>query len=184
MQIVDTLTKYNIAFRSLTENFETETPMGKFALQMMGAVGELERNTIVENVKMGHRQRAKTGKHNGKVALGFVTKVISNKSARRKETILEINHNEALIVKKIFEWYASGRGYKSIANQLNHEGYRTKPGNPFSICAVKDILLNPIYNGKIRYNRFENWSDKRRKGKCSDPIFVNGEHKAIVTDDL
>jgi len=28
--------------------------MGRFALQMMGAVGELERNTIVDNVKMCH----------------------------------------------------------------------------------------------------------------------------------
>jgi site-specific DNA recombinase len=51
LKIVEALTKLNISFRSYSENFETETPIGKFALQMMGAVGELERNTIVDNVK-------------------------------------------------------------------------------------------------------------------------------------
>ncbi|MDQ0193568.1 DNA invertase Pin-like site-specific DNA recombinase [Paenibacillus wynnii] len=41
LQIVDLLNKNNITFRSFSENFETETPIGRFALQMMGAVGEL-----------------------------------------------------------------------------------------------------------------------------------------------
>lgn len=62
LRIVDALNRQNVSFRSFTENFETETPMGKFALQMMGAVGELERNTIVDNVKLGMKQRARTGK--------------------------------------------------------------------------------------------------------------------------
>ena len=53
LQIVDLLEKNAIAFKSYSENFETETPMGKFSLQMMGAVGELERGTIAQNVKMG-----------------------------------------------------------------------------------------------------------------------------------
>ncbi len=68
---MEILEKNNVAFRSFSENFDTSTSMGKFALQMMGAVGELERNTIVDNVKMGHKQRARTGKHNGKVPLGY-----------------------------------------------------------------------------------------------------------------
>lgn len=38
LQIVDLLEKNNISFKSYSENFETETPMGKVSLQMMGAV--------------------------------------------------------------------------------------------------------------------------------------------------
>jgi len=35
--------------------------MGRFALQMMSPVGEPERNTIVDNIRLGMRQRAKGG---------------------------------------------------------------------------------------------------------------------------
>ncbi|MFC3801535.1 recombinase family protein [Cohnella sp. GCM10012308] len=56
---------------------------------------------------------------------------------------------EAIIVQKIFELYAAGRGLKGIANELNHNGYRTKIGNTFSTTAIKEILPNPFYNGKV-----------------------------------
>ena len=46
LNIVDTLDKNKIAFRSLTESFETETPAGKLQLNIMGAIGEFERGTI------------------------------------------------------------------------------------------------------------------------------------------
>ncbi len=63
---------------------------------------------------------------------------------------------EAAIVHNIYEQYASGHGLKAIANDLNHRGHKTKTGKPFSICAVRDLLDNPLFVGKIRYNRYEN----------------------------
>ena len=53
LQMTKELERYQVSFRSFSENLETQTPTGRFSLQMMGAVGELERNTIVDNVKMG-----------------------------------------------------------------------------------------------------------------------------------
>lgn len=184
LQIVDELSKHKVAFRSFSENFETETPMGKFALQMMGAVGELERNTIVDNVKMGMKQRARTGRWNGGRVLGY--KSVASKSFNKgsKETTLQIIEEEAMIVRKIFALFASGKGLKAIANKINHEGYRTKRGNTFSTSAIKEIILNPIYIGKIRFNRFENWSEKRREGKSEDIILVDGNHESIIAKEL
>ncbi|WP_346879905.1 recombinase family protein [Clostridium sp. UBA3061] len=69
LQIVDLLEKNGIAFKSYFENFETETPMGKFSLQMMGVVGELERGTIAQNVKMGMLGRAREGCWSGNILL-------------------------------------------------------------------------------------------------------------------
>jgi len=184
LEIVEKLNKLNIAFKSYSENFETETPMGKFALQMMGAVGELERNTIVDNVKMGMKQRARTGKWNGGTVLGYTSKEIPSTTRKNKETKLEIVPSEADLVKYIFKLYASGRGIKSIANKINHEGYKSKRGNFFNANGIKDILHNPIYIGKIRYNVRENWSEKRRKGINANPIIVEGEHEAIIDMEL
>lgn len=183
LHIVDLLEKNNISFRSFTENFETSTPMGRFALQMMGAVGELERNTIVDNVKMGHRQRAKMGHHNGKVPLGY--KVIAGTgSSRESKSVVVIAEEEAVIVRHIFEQYASGHGLKTIANELNHRGHRTQTGKPFSTTAIRDLLDNPMFVGKIRYNRYENWAERRRKGKNKEPILVEGHHPPIISQEL
>ncbi|MGE6229856.1 recombinase family protein [Paenibacillus chitinolyticus] len=180
LHIVDQLEKNNVAFRSFSENFDTTTSMGRFALQMMGAVGELERNTIVDNVKMGHKQRAKSGKHNGKVPLGYRI----SKGERERDSEIIIVEEEAVVVRYIYEQYAAGHGLKAIANALNHRGSTTKSGKPFSICAVRDILDNPMFVGKIRYNRYENWAERRRKGKTIEPILVEGHHPAIVSDEL
>lgn len=49
---------------------------------------------------------------------------------------------------------------------------------------MRAILTNPLYVGKIRYNRFEDWSEKRRRGKNSKPIIVEGKHEAIIDPEL
>lgn len=180
LQIVEELRKYNVEFRSFSENFDTSSPMGKFALSMMGSVGELERNTIVENVKLGLKHRAKTGKHNGKVPIGYTIVDHGSAGSHKRKTSIEIVPEEAAIVKRIFEMFSTGNGYRSIANQLNHDGYKTKMNRPFSITSVKDILDNPFYVGQIRYNRYENWSEKRRRGKSTEPILADGVHEAII----
>lgn len=183
IEIVERLNKCNVAFRSFSENFETETAMGKFALVMMGAVGELERNTIVENVKLGLRERARQGKWNGGRVLGYESVKVSDNPGST-ETQLVIVPKEAMIIKEIYSLYKSGKGLKAIANEINHKGFRTKRGNSFSTSAVKEILMNPVYCGKIRYNRFEDWNETRRRGKNSDPIIADGDHEAIIDENL
>lgn len=185
LQIVDILHKHDVAFRSYSENFETETPMGRFALQMMGSVAELERNTIVDNVKMGMKQRAKQGKWNGGSVLGYKSVELEGSTQRRrKETRLEIVESEANIVRMIYEKYANGQGFKAIANALNHLHYKTKRDGTFSVTTVKGILSNPIYIGKIRFNKQEDWNSKRRKGTNSAPIIVDGEHEPIILAEI
>lgn len=42
LTVINKLDELEIAFRSITRNFENSSPIGKFALQMMAAVTELE----------------------------------------------------------------------------------------------------------------------------------------------
>lgn len=184
LKIVETLSSHGVTFRSYSENFETETPMGKFALQMMGAVSELERNTIVDNVKMGMKQRARQGKWNGGIVLGYESAKVPANNKRGYDTKLKIVPEEAVIIRKIFNLYASGKGFKAIANQLNKEGYRTKKDNLFGSAAIRKIIKNPIYIGKIRFNKQRNWSEKRRAGSNPNPIIAEGEHEAIISQEL
>lgn len=185
MVITKHLEDCDVAFKSLTEPFDTSNAAGKFLMQMMGAVGELERNTIVDNVKMGMRQRAQQGKWNGGAILGYASvEVEGSSNRRRRETRLSIVESEAAIVQLIFRKYAEGQGFKSIANELNRLGYKTKMKGAFSATTIKGILSNPTYIGKIRFNKQQDWSTKRRKGTNKTPIIVKGEHEAIIDQTL
>ena len=180
LNIVEVLDKNNIAFRSLTENFETETPSGKLQLNIMGAIGDFERETIAENVKMGMLARAREGKWNGGIVLGYDVVEIPNDGKKGKNSRLEINEREACAVRRIFELYSQGNGYKSVVNRINKEGYKTKKNNEFAVSTVKEILNNPVYIGKIRYNVRQDWSKKRRNKINPDPIISEGQHEPII----
>src|SRR5699024_818516 len=94
-----------------------------------------------------------------------------------------INEEEAAIVRKIFDMYIGGHGYKAISNHLNNQGFKTKKNNSFSITAVKTILSNHVYAGYIRYNVRQNWTEQRRNNINPDPIIVPGQHEAIISEE-
>ena len=182
LKIVDHLEKNNVTFKSYSEPFETSTPAGKMQFQMMALIGEFERGTIAQNVKMGMNAKAKAGEWCGGIVLGYDLIPISEEGTKKKRTELIINEKEAQIVRRIFKSFIQGNGYKSITNQLNKEGLKTKKGNSFSVSSVRDILLNPLYVGKIRYNVRQNWAEKRRKNINANPILVDGIHKPIIDE--
>jgi site-specific DNA recombinase len=185
LNIVDLFDDYNITFKSATEPCDTTTLTGKMQFQMLALIGEFERGTIAQNVKMGMLARAKEGRWNGNTLLGYNLKgKDGSTNKKRKDTELVINESEAEIVRTIFSMYSEGNGYKAIANNLNKFGCTTKRGNPFSVNAIKDILKNPVYIGKIRYNVLQNWSEKRRRHKNPNPLLVDGIHDAIIDQEL
>lgn len=180
LNIVEFLDKHNVAFRSLTESFETETPSGKLQLNIMGAIGEFERETIADNVRMSLIAKSKEGLWCGGVVLGYDIVEIQNEGKKRKNTKLQINEKEASTVRRIFELYSQGYGYKAVVNRINKEGYKTKRNNEFAVATVKEILKNPIYIGKIRYNVRQDWSKKRRNNINQNPIISDGQHEPII----
>ena len=179
LEIVNVLQKQDIAFYSISEKFQVDTTTGRFMLQIMASVNELERNQIAENVKLGMTKRAFDGGWNGGLILGY-----DNVEDAAGKKVLRINQEEAALIRLIFQEASTGKGYRAIANNLNRTGYKTKQGNPFSTIAVKDILHNQTYTGKIQYNKYEKWADKRRKGLSENALLVEGQHEAIVDELL
>ncbi|HHX61167.1 MAG TPA: recombinase family protein, partial [Epulopiscium sp.] len=178
LKIVDHLQKHNITFSSLTEPFETNTNHGKLMMNLLASVAEFERDTIRDNVKMGMKGRAKQGKFNGGRVLGY--KSVDTADGKTRLEIVEV---EAVIVKKIYDYYLEGDGYKAIANKLNHQGYKTKSGTHFNTSGVRYILMNQLYKGFIRFGQHVDWSTKRRKGKSDEFILLEGEHEPIISVD-
>lgn len=186
IKIVETLEKYGIGYQSYSEPFESSTPAGKMQFQMMALVGEFERNTIAQNVKMGMRAKAMSGEWCGGIPpFGYcwVTMEGTENHGRRKSR-LEVVEREAEAVRLMFQLYASGKGYKAIVGRINREGYRTKLDNAFSVAQIKSILTNPVYIGKVRYDVRRDWNEKRRNNINPNPIVADGKHEAIIPEEL
>lgn len=186
IKIVDLLETYGITYLSYSEPFETNTPAGKMQFQMMALIGEFERSTIAQNVKMGMCAKARSGEWCGGIApLGYKwVPMDGTENSSRKKSRLEIDEKEAETVRLIYELYASGKGYKAIVNKINKEGYKTKKGNEFSVAQLRTILTNPVYIGKVRFNLRRDWNEKRRHNLNPDPIIADGIHESIISMEL
>ena len=176
MNIAEILYSNNVELHSISESFDITTSTGKMMLGLLANFAEFERSQISENVKMAMKSLVKNNKRfPGGRMLGYRSDRDENGMK-----ILTIEPKEAQVVQMIFSKYLEGNGYRAIANVMNKMGYKTVKGNTFSTIAIKDILMNPTYTGMLRYNRYEDWESKRRKGYNPNYILVEGTHEAII----
>ena len=81
--------KYNVDFISVTENFDTSTPMGSAMLMISSVFAQLERDTIAERIKDNMYELAKTGRWlGGNTPLGYKSQKIENLSIDGKKRSL------------------------------------------------------------------------------------------------
>lgn len=133
--------EYNVKFKSSTEIFDTTTATGRMFITLVATLAQWERETTAERVRDSMQKKAELGLRNGaKPPMGYDL----------KKGNLYINHTEAEIVKYIFEMFKT-KGVISIVKSLNSRGVKTKQGKIFNYDAVRYIINNPIYIGKIRW---------------------------------
>lgn len=149
LEVVEELKSLDIAFRSMSEQFDITTPIGQFALTMMGAVAQMQRESWMESSHIGMEKRAKSGRCGGGMMLGY--QMVPDAEDSRGGGKLVIVPDEAETVRTIFSMYLDGLGYKAIVNRLNDDGKLGKNGRPFSSNAIKCILGNTAYVGKARF---------------------------------
>ena len=116
------------------------------------------------------RSKAKKGLYNGKVPLGY------SKAPKEMPVIVE---EEAHIVRTIFQMFVNGYDRNYIVRYLNDRGYLTKTGKRFDVDAVKYILENPFYIGKIRWNRRISSSSSDFKDE-SEWIIADSHHEPLI----
>lgn len=78
LQILGELRNKGVPFVSLTEGFDTNTPMGQFALTIMAAMAQMERELISERTKQKLAYLKSIGRHIGR------PKGAKDKKPRRK----------------------------------------------------------------------------------------------------
>ena len=139
--------KYNVKFVSATENFDTDTPMGRAMINIVMTFAQLERETIVERVTDNYYFRANNGYWAGGYApYGYKIKHITGQDGK-KHSILDIDPEKSKIVQEIFDMYINKNiSMRKIAQDLNVRKVPTLKGDyQWGICAVKAIISRPIY---------------------------------------
>ena len=143
LQTVDELKRDKCALVVKKEQFDTSTAQGVFVLQMLGAVGELERSMIADRVAGGRAENAKAGGFNGAPqAYGY-----SGKFA--------IIAEQATWVREIFKRFLGGTSINAIAKALNDNGAPTQKGGSWYPMTIQQILRNGLYAGISQWDGVE-----------------------------
>ena len=66
IDLSEQLQQRDIALRSVTESIDTSTPSGRFLFNVLGAVGEMEREIIVERTRAGLAAAVARGRRGGR----------------------------------------------------------------------------------------------------------------------
>lgn len=156
LSLLETFEEKGVAFKSVTEPFDTSTPLGKAMIGILAVFAQLERDMIVERTTEGRRKRTSQGLwYGGRVPFGYSW----NEVAQRLEIIPE----EARIIKEIYNRYLQGHSRLSISEWA--AGRST--ARVFDHNIVRDILSRVVYMGKL----------------MNGDEMVDGKHEAIIDMD-
>lgn len=146
MSIVEELQAAGVALRSATEPIDTQGPVGRMLLQLLGIFAEFERGLLIDRITKGFARKAARGEWlTGPGPYGYTHDPTT-------KTLLP-NPEEAAVVQAIFAAYIDEHlGATAIANQLNDTGRRSRSGQLWSNQAILRLLRNPTYLGKIRHD--------------------------------
>lgn len=177
---------YGVNLICTDEGIDSSQASGRLLISVLSAVAQIERENILEQTMNGRREKARQGLWNGGQA-PYGYKLVGGK--------LEIDEEEAEIIKKIFEEYIDTPITMSgVATKLNQMGaVRRARGNSIGDywCAstIRKIIGNPIYIGKIRWGVRQNRKVKgskelKRVYTTENVIYSDGVQKPIISDEI
>lgn len=142
-----------------------------------------EYKTINRRLQRGRIASVKEGKFVGSIApFGYDRVKLKND----KGFSLEKNA-ESVIVQKIFNLYAyNSISLNEVVKQLNLAKYKPMKTENWTISAIKDILSNPIYIGKIRWDsrkivrEYRNGKIVKTRPRNSNYTLCDGLHEPII----
>ena len=175
LALVRELISLNIPIHFEKEGINTSAMESELLLSVMSSLAENESRSISENIKWSVGRRFRNGTY--KVSTppyGY----------RRENGDLQIEPEEAQIVKRIFREALSGKGAYAIASGLNRDGIMTRRGKSWASVTIFRILRNEAYTGDALYQKtFKDDEYRQRwntKGEQTQYLATD-HHDAIIS---
>lgn len=153
-RLIEVFDRHQVAFVSVTQQFNTATSMGRLVLNVLLSFAQFEREIISERTSDKMCAARRKGKWlGGPPVLGY------DLDRERKKLI--VNPSEATIVQELFALYLQKQSMREVAKEANVRGWTTKShttkkgierrGLPFDKARLQRILSNVMYVGLINH---------------------------------
>ena len=137
------LKKNGVRLVSIKENI-SEGPEGIILESMLEGYAEYYSAELSQKIRRGQQDNAiKCMNNGGNTPLGYYVDKATGK--------LEIDPETAPYVLEMFSRYANGERLAVIQAEMEHQGLRSKQGNPYSISVLSNLLKNRKYIGEYKY---------------------------------
>lgn len=175
LALVRELISLNIPIHFEKEGIDTSAMEGELLLSVMSSLAENESRSISENAKWSIGRRFRNGTYKaGTPPYGY----------RRENGVLQIESEEAQIVKRIFREVLSGRGAYAIASGLNRDGIMPRRSKSWTSGTIFRILRNEAYTGDALCQKTFTDDEYRRhrnaKGEQTQYLATE-HHDAIIS---
>ena len=166
-KMMELFEKHGVCFVSVTQQFNTNSSLGRLTLNILLSFAQFEREIISERTRDKQVAARKKGKWTGgHILLGYDLDSRGGK--------LTVNPDEAERVREMFRLYLEGTQVTEIVQRFDKRGWRNKQwttqdgklygGSPLRRCHIYKLLGNILYTGQV---------------KVGDETFP-GEHEAII----
>lgn len=157
------------------QNIHTLSTDGELMLTILASYAQEESRSASENQKWRIRRNFEEGKPWRWGMLGY----------RLVDGAYQVIPEEAELVRFLFAEYLSGKGYITIARELNERGQFTKLGKTWSVFSIQRILHNYTYTGNLLLQttyRENHITKKTVRNKGQHPMYhVVGAHEPIIS---
>ena len=154
-KLIEVFETHGVTFVSITQQFNTTTPMGRLTLNILLSFAQFEREVTAERIRDKIAASRRKGMWmGGNPPLGYDV----------RDRKLVVNAEEAAVVREIFERFTACGSATVLARTLRAEGAVTKRGKPIDKGTLYRLINNRVYIGQAVH-----------KGTA-----YPGEHEAIV----
>lgn len=156
------------------------------AAEMQTFLSRSEYRMITKRLRRGTLQSVQNGTYMANAPFGYKKVRVDRRPA------LEIVPEEAECVRRIFQLYAEGNGCTKIEQMVNAMGFHGRRGSHFNRNTIRLILDNPVYIGKVRWNKTTTVKsgigpERTKKviyNKADQIQIIDGHHPAIIDQEL
>lgn len=132
----------NVKFLSIKENIDTSSPYGRFTINLLSSLYEMELELIRDRVKDTLKVKKENGKVYSPTPFGF---------DRVGDNLIE-NKKEKRLLRKMFRLKDKGFSYGDISKYLTKNRHKTKSGGKWTRQNVYSIMKKFVNNEKITYS--------------------------------
>lgn len=203
LKVTDVLDNYGVSVYFAAQGLDSRQPGFRQIFTLHGMMDEQYVFGLRDKVHRGQEGRVRKGYVPGGKCYGYRNVPVEDPTRRGdygRPAIIgvyqEVIPEEAAVIRRIFEMYATGSSYADVAKALNAEGTLSpqppRKGKIRAWCpsAIREMLLNEKYRGVVVWNRTktvrnrETGKTEKRPRPESEWVRVEVPELRIVSDQL